>query len=315
MSNIAVTIVCLTYNHEKYIRDALQGVCGQKTDFPYEVIVHDDASTDGTAAIIREFEANYPGIIKPIYQTENQHSKHTGIYRTIICPLVRGKYVAFCEGDDYWTDDTKLQQQYDFMESHPEYSMCTCASRWIDMKTGKTFLNLFSETNADITMEDVILEKKGRPFQFASFFLRTEVWNQWPMWRRSYSVGDTPIAMLAALNGKIRFIAKEMCVYRWRGEGSWTIKIEDKNHRIKEFEKMIGSIERFNHETDGKYDDLVRQRICSLRYKIALANRDFHSIRSGDLRELYNTRSFVQKCADFSRCKVPALYLFLKKMH
>ena len=100
--DILVSISCITYNHEKYIRDALEGFLMQKTDFKYEILIHDDASTDNTAKIIREYEEKYPDLIKPIYQKENQWSK--GNYRissTFNIPRAKGKYIAFCEGDDF----------------------------------------------------------------------------------------------------------------------------------------------------------------------------------------------------------------------
>ena len=126
MEQPMVTVWCLTYNQKDFIRDALDGFVMQKTSFPYEVIVHDDASTDGTTDIVRDYAAKYPEVIKPMVETENQWQK--GGLKHIISILNekhrRGKYIAFCEGDDYWTDSEKLQRQVDFLESHPDYSMC-----------------------------------------------------------------------------------------------------------------------------------------------------------------------------------------------
>ena len=120
---LMVTIRCITYNHEPYIRQCLEGFVMQKTNFRFEAIVHDDASTDGTAAIIREYAEKYPDIIKPIYETENQYSKRDGSLRRIMDAHTHGKYVAMCEGDDYWIDPLKLQKQVDFLEDNPEYGM------------------------------------------------------------------------------------------------------------------------------------------------------------------------------------------------
>lgn len=123
---LMVTIQCITYNHEPYIRQCLEGFVMQKTNFRFEAIVHDDASTDGTAAIVKEYAEKYPDIIKPIFETENQYSKGGGfgLLQKIMDEHTHGKYVAFCEGDDYWTDPLKLQKQIDFLEANPEYSMC-----------------------------------------------------------------------------------------------------------------------------------------------------------------------------------------------
>lgn len=124
---VLVTIRCLAYNHEPYIRECLEGFVMQKTNFKFEAIVHDDASTDKTAEIIREYAEKYPAIIKPIYETENLYSKHDGsLGRIMDDACAHGKYVAYCEGDDYWTDSLKLQKQVDFMEQHPDVSYTCC---------------------------------------------------------------------------------------------------------------------------------------------------------------------------------------------
>ena len=116
-----VSVYCLTYNHGKYIRDALEGFVMQETTFDYEVFVHDDHSSDNTVEIIREYAERYPGIIKPIYQVENQHSKGKNIFLTYLLPCFSGRYIAVCEGDDCWTSKYKLQKQVAFLESNPEY--------------------------------------------------------------------------------------------------------------------------------------------------------------------------------------------------
>ena len=122
---IMVTIRCLTYNQEPFIRQCLDGFIMQKTNFRFIAIVHDDASTDKTADIIREYAINYPDIIRPIIQTENQYSRGFDEVRNRLNNLcMKTKYVAYCEGDDYWTDPMKLQKQFDFMEAHPDYSAC-----------------------------------------------------------------------------------------------------------------------------------------------------------------------------------------------
>ena len=119
-----VSVCTITYNHAPYIRQCLDAILMQKTSFPFEMLIHDDASTDGTADIIREYEALYPDIIKPIYQTENQYSKGITFTSKFNYERARGKYIAMCEGDDYWTDPLKLQKQVDFLETHPDYSIC-----------------------------------------------------------------------------------------------------------------------------------------------------------------------------------------------
>lgn len=120
-----VSVVVLTCNHELYIHETLEGIVTQQTNFPFEVIVHDDASSDRTPDIIKEYQKKYPHLIKPIFQTENQWFKGVNPISTYIFPHVSGEYIAFCEGDDYWTDPSKLQKQVDFMDHHPDYTFCS----------------------------------------------------------------------------------------------------------------------------------------------------------------------------------------------
>ena len=133
-----VSIWCTVYNHEPYVRQCLDGFVMQRTNFPFEAIVHDDASTDGSAAIIREYAEKYPDIIKPIYETENQYTI-PGAFRRILEAALHpdSKYVAICEGDDYWTDPEKLQIQVDFLERHPDYSMCFHRANTIIHESGE----------------------------------------------------------------------------------------------------------------------------------------------------------------------------------
>ena len=148
-NELMVTIRCMTYNHEPYIRQCLEGFVMQKTNFRFEAIVHDDASTDGTAAIIREYAEKYPDIIKPIYETENQYSKHDGSLKRIMNCVTHGKYIALCEGDDYWIDSLKLQKQIDYMEQHSECSLCGTNGLilWDNgVKNPKYFRNTFCTT-------------------------------------------------------------------------------------------------------------------------------------------------------------------------
>ena len=133
-----VSIHCLTFNQAPYIRQCLDGFVMQKTNFPFEAIVHDDASTDGTAEIIKEYAEKYPNIIKPILEKENQYTKigFSGIEQ-LMAEKEKGKYIAICEGDDYWTDSLKLQKQVDFLESHPDYGLHYTQAYQLNQQTGE----------------------------------------------------------------------------------------------------------------------------------------------------------------------------------
>ena len=215
--NVIVTIRCLVYNHEPYIRQCLEGFVMQKTNFTFEAIVHDDASTDGSAAIIKEYAEKYPDIIKPIYETENQYSKHDGSLRRIMDSHTRGKYIAYCEGDDYWIDPLKLQKQVDFLEGHPEYSMCFHnAIKYYENYNQIELFNNYSR-NCDLTLHDAV-HKWLVPT--ASMLLRKNICINIPAWVRQIYSGDYTLILLAALNGKVFYIHQIMSVYRINFEGT-----------------------------------------------------------------------------------------------
>ena len=133
-----VSICCFTYNHAQFIRKCLDGFLMQKTDFPIEILIHDDCSTDGTIEIIQEYTAKYPELIFPLYEEENQYSRGgAGKMDLYNYRRARGKYIAYCEGDDYWTYPLKLQKQVDFMEANPEYSVCWHRSKQFIVETGE----------------------------------------------------------------------------------------------------------------------------------------------------------------------------------
>lgn len=258
-----VSIVCTAYNHEPYIRDCLEGFVNQKTNFKFEVIIHDDASTDKTADIIREYEAKYPDIIKPIYQTENQHSQGIKFGEKYIYPKLRGKYAAFCEGDDYWCDNNKLQKQFDFLESHPEYSFCVHNSYKLNCTDGtKTEICKLKEDN-DITLEDIVM-RMGELFQTSSFFYKTEYY----LLPDSFIVSgfsDYQKAIYLALNGKIRYFKDIMSTYRYLSNGSWSSKNSDDvqrayTHRIRAC-KLLVAVDEYS---EFKHHELFVRRQTQL---------------------------------------------------
>lgn len=220
---ILVTIYCLAYNHEKYIRSALEGFVSQETNFKYEVLIHDDASVDNTAEIIREYEQKYPNIIKPIYQRENQHSKHVNAFEIFIRPRIHGKYLAVCEGDDCWTDSHKLQMQVDFLEKNEDYVACVHQTRKFFVPTGKSQLFSIYNENKDMDMRTVVLHW-GEAFHISSLVLRKEYYYDLPDFcTASGAPSDWSEAIYLLLCGKVFYFNQEMSIYRvCSGPASWT---------------------------------------------------------------------------------------------
>lgn len=213
-----VSINCVTYNHVHFIREALEGFVMQQTTFPFEILVHDDASTDGTAEIIREYEKRYPHLVLPIYQHENQYSKGVPITAHIQFPRARGKYIASCEGDDYWTDPYKLQKQVDFMEAHPECSMCF-HDVMVQPEDRQSESHRFcSPDQKEIsTLEDLLIMNF---IPTVSVMFRLGVFQGLPEWYFERPM-DWPFFVLFAQRGNIGYINEVMAVYRLHGGGVW----------------------------------------------------------------------------------------------
>lgn len=215
-----VTVWCLTYNQKEFIKDALDGFVMQKTSFPFEVIVHDDASTDGTTDIINEYAKIYPDIIKPMIETENQWQK--GGLKHIIGIMNekhrRGKYIAFCEGDDYWTDSSKLQRQVEFLDNHADYSMCFHSAKkkyetdtiaWIDCENiqEKDYDATDIFINWTVPTASVLCRKEAMDF-YANL--------KHPDLIQNY---DIFIILSCAMVGKLRGMHEQMSVYRIQDGG------------------------------------------------------------------------------------------------
>ena len=160
MDSPLVSIVCEVYNHAPFLRQCLDGFISQKTSFPFEILIHDDASKDESASIIREYEKEFPGLFRPIYQTKNQYSQGVSIWASIQFPRAKGKYIALCEGDDYWIDPYKLQKQIDILEKDTTL-MAVVTNACIVDQYGNTI---------QITNDSIVPDNKEGRYDLHSFF-------------------------------------------------------------------------------------------------------------------------------------------------
>lgn len=265
MEDIMVSVCCLAYNHEKYIRQTLDGFVNQKTNFKYEVLIHDDASTDRTADIIREYERKYPDIIKPIYQTENQYIRRIGISQTYIYPRTRGKYLAFCEGDDYWTDENKLQKQVDLLESNPQYIACVHRYIVVDKNSEEQQVRTFGyyENGGVYTFDDFFAN--NLPSQLATLLMRNifkDEDKQYPKALIKIKLsGDIKLFLLLLVYGDIYRMEDVMSAYRFiseKGGQSYSSRIRKTAVNYK-YWLNIGMLENLLHEEFG-LDVYFKQR-------------------------------------------------------
>lgn len=223
---LMVTIRCLAYNHEPYIRQCLEGFVMQKTNFRFEAIVHDDASTDRTAVIIKEYAEKYPDIIKPIFETENQYSKRDGSIIRIMDEHTHGRYVALCEGDDCWIDPLKLQKQVDFLENHMDFSMCFHKA-YVQNNSKNSLLNIdiYNHLEEREYTGSEILKKWSIPT--ASVLARKGVLR--PLDGR-FIYGDIVFFLSCAEVGRIFCLKDPMSVYRRNDKGVTRKKIHYKKY-------------------------------------------------------------------------------------
>ena len=248
MGEIKVSVLCTAYNHENYIRDALESFVSQKTDFAFEVLVNDDCSSDSTAAIIREYAEMYPDIIRPFLQEKNLYSQGgmPHLFATVFYPNARGEYFALCEGDDYWSDPEKLQRQVDFLDAHPDYTACV----------HNTMLHYCDGTQPDAPLikEDLgdrdidfytVIKGASNAYHTSSILARREYLIDPPDFHytaAAHGFTDYAIGLWLTLNGKVRFIDRLMSVYRINSNpAAWSAKLGAHYAKLKEF--IVGELE------------------------------------------------------------------------
>ena len=266
-----LTAVVLSYNHEKWLRKCLENICSQKTDFEYTVLVHEDCSTDGSKAIVEEFENKYPEKIQTIYQQENQYGQGINAVQKFVIPAIQTKYFAICEGDDYWCDDLKLQKQVDHLESHPECNLVFHNANVVD--TDGSFLKTFyprkmwndkdlyraleKPEGADLTVEDLI-RLDFTPT--ASLVGRTE--NLKRVLDFSTSM-DLVVRLLTAYGGSVHYINEVMSAYRTNNPKSAAGSIQNSPERLKKYfyDRHVGLLREYDEYTKGQYHQAIEHEI------------------------------------------------------
>lgn len=270
-----VSICCITYNHKDYIAQAIDGFLMQETNFPFEILIHDDASTDNTAEIIRKYEARYPKLIKPIYQIENQYSKGIKINPTLNFPRAQGEFIAICEGDDYWVDEHKLQHQVELLRNnadvnisfHPVY---TRKENQLNKK-----LSWYGSKQCCFSLSEVI--KGGGGFMpTCSLLIRRCALETLPDWfYKDAPVGDYYIQIFGALSKDALYMPNVYGVYRQNVPGSWSEKQKKLTKSEVEFEvdkhtKCLSELRRYGVSNDD-VDFAIAKTLSSISLK-ALKN-------------------------------------------
>lgn len=261
--DIQVSVICMAYNHVKYISKTLDSIISQKTDFDFEIVVHDDKSDDGTTEIIRQYEFKFPNIVKPIYEECNQYSQGKDVFMGICMPKTKGRYIAVCEGDDFWIDNYKLQMQYDAMEKHCEVDMCACRAAEISADSDVELQEIRPKTlNSVLSTEEVILGG-GRYIATASLFFRRELFGSFMDFEQIICF-DYSNQIKGALRGGIYYIDRKMVAYRRATENSWTRRIEqNREQREKHIKTEIAMLRQLDIDTHRVYHKCIERRILA----------------------------------------------------
>ncbi len=312
-----VSVCVVTYNHQAYIAECLDSILAQKRNFGLEILIHDDASTDGAQEVIQAYHSRYPDIIRPILRTENQYSQGkvniTGLFNI---PRTSGKYVAVLDGDDYWCDPGKLQRQVDYMEAHPDCVFTFHAARVVDEKGQRLQGTSMRPYHGDRELSGAELVGRTGGIPFASFLLRRDILLPLPAYYFQCPVGDRPLELIAAAHGRAFYFDAEMSVYRFSHAGSWTSSQLSGDYREKQeryAREMAETYRMFDEETGGCFHSEARAAADRIRFLTAVNVRDF--------REIYRkeNRSFLRELSRRDRFfigfehRLPGAYRLLQK--
>ncbi len=314
-----ISVSCITFNHGPYLRQALDGFVNQKTEYPFEILIHDDCSADDTIEIIKEYAEKYPKIIRPMFEEENQYSKGiSNISGAFNFPRARGKYIAMCEGDDFWCDMEKLQKQASYMEAHPECSMCCHSAGVVPMDNAFRTVKILQPFRGSriLEAEEVISKKENIPT--ASLMFRTEYAKTLPLYYHDCPVGDIPIHLYMATKGTIYYFDEVMSMYRMGTAGSWGSSMDSEQAKQKwekHYNQMQTLYDRFDESTDGRYALASAEAMKRNRFLIDLKLDKMEVVLDPANEKFLNELPETERKLLVLRAKHPSVYGLMQKMY
>ena len=305
--NIVVSVVCICHNHEKYIAKTIEGFLKQKTSFQFEILINDDASIDSSQKIIRKY-ADMDSRIIPFLQEENLFSRGVKITEGILLPMAKGKYIAFCEGDDYWIDPNKLQIQFDYMEKHKECYLCTHANNIIKENGEFVKSNHRADKDCDLNLDECIKEIPG---QTASYFVRRSLYSLFSRAKQFCPVGDYSLCIEAAMNGPVHYINRIMSCYRTLSDGSLSVRmLTDIDYVLNYFKKYIVYFNEL--EILFPNNTQVKKKIEECKFKLLYSSKKYIPAFK---TEYYRCLSFKSKISFYLQARCPFIYSMLHKIY
>lgn len=256
-NSIKVSICCITYKQDKYITDALDSFLIQKTTFPFEIIIGEDCGGDDTLAILAEYQACYPNLIK-VVTAENNVGANANFIR--IFNAAKGEYIAICEGDDYWVDELKIQKQYDSLKILPDVNICFTAAKTISSQGELGLIARHSREKKIISLSNVVRGGGGFMPTASIMFRKDNVVDNIPGWFQSAPIGDFYIQVIGSIMGGALFLPDISVVYRVNSIGSWsssesTLKAEvSLKQSLQKLEKYLHIIDQLENLSLDKKD-------------------------------------------------------------
>lgn len=310
--NPEVTVLIITFNHSKYISKCIESVLNQKTNFNYEILIHDDASSDNTVEIINSYIQKFGNKIRLISQKINQYP--IGINNIIfkyVVPHIKGKYVTYTDGDDYWCDEEKLQKQYNYMEAHDKCSLCISNAFAVN-KNGKRIKDCYPNKHGIIDPQFIFDYRRGSFIASSTTFFRKECFIDFPKWRLEYPVDDSPAFMQACFYGYIYKFKEKMTCYRRFTEGSWSESMLDVKKRLALIRKIQNALS-FLKTTDPKISAMLNNKMRRLDFDYAFLQDDYETIFDKRNKKFLSEKSIRTRISLYLRYKAPNIYLLLKR--
>lgn len=313
---IMVSVVCITYNQVSYIEKAIKSFLMQKTNFKFEIIIHDDASSDGTKDILKKYSSLFPDKIILILQDKNQYSQGINIFNSYIYPIVRGKYIALCEGDDFWTDSNKLQIQFNYMENNSGCKLCIHDAFFITADEKITFNSKpLSKNPINYGIEDAIMGI-GIKVATNSFFYTSEIVKK-PMTKFEIlsPSGDFPLAITLSLCGYIHYMPKKMCAHRMLAKNSFSESMSKGRESINKWfiflDKLEDSMNELDSYTNFKFSSIIKNSLYKQKFNIYLLTRNKQKLKSEPFNIMFKKISFKKKFEYYT----PSIFNLLQRIH
>jgi glycosyltransferase involved in cell wall biosynthesis len=314
LDNPLVSICCITYNHEKFISKAINGFLMQETNFSYEILIGEDCSTDNTREIVEKLVLKNPGRIRLFANEQNLGTRKNA---RNIRKNTRGKYIAVCEGDDYWTDRHKLQKQVNIMEKNPELSLCFHSAKVVTSRgiPAGTRFKPFNTSGIHNASDIIRIAGGGIPTQ-SKVYRKTSMMNL-PEWHKNAHIGDMASDLYLSSLGPVYYINEPMSVYRLGAKGSWTRTlysgpnlIEKKINMLK---KDINLYDAFDEFTEYEHKETIEEIKTEILYGIEYLSNPFYN-KSNTFKELSKKLSWNRKKSKLIKFSVLKIFACYEKL-